>query len=234
MGEEAHDLLELIYSAATWIIPLVLAIVFHEVAHGYVANMLGDPTAAERGRLSFNPIRHVDPVGTVALPLTLAVLHAPVFGWAKPVPVITERLRNPRLDMMLVALAGPMSNLFMAVMAAGALSLMPPGAALVAGDTPMLKFLVDNLENFLWVNVLLAVFNLIPLPPFDGGHVVKSLLPRSVVPHYEGFERYGLLVMVTLVLILPMLSPQLNILRIVVAPLAFGIMQFLLWSVGLA
>lgn len=234
MGEGVLGLGNLIYTAATWIIPLILAIVFHEIAHGYVANLLGDPTAAERGRLSLNPVRHVDPVGTVALPLMLAVLHAPVFGWAKPVPVITERLRNPRLDMMLVALAGPLSNLFMAVLAAGALSLMPLGPDLADGDTPVLKFLVDNLVNFLWVNALLAVFNLIPLPPFDGGHVVKGLLPRSVIPQYENFERYGLLVMVTLVLILPMLSPQLNVLRIVVAPLALGIMQFLLWSVGLA
>lgn len=230
----ASDLLEIIYTALTWIIPLILAIVFHEVAHGYVANLLGDPTAAERGRLSLNPVRHVDPVGTVALPLMLAVLHAPVFGWAKPVPVISERLRNPRLDMMLVALAGPMANLFMAVLAVGALSLMPFDATLTAGETPVLDFIARNLANFLLVNVFLAIFNLIPLPPFDGGHVLKGLLPRSVIPQYERFERLGLLVLVVLVLVLPSLSPQLDVLRLVVAPLAQAVVGLLLWSVGLA
>ena len=111
----------IIFQIAVWLVPLVIAIVFHEVAHGLVARRLGDPTAQQLGRLSFNPIRHVDPFGTVILPLILAISHAPVFGWAKPVPVDYRRLRHPRRDMVLVALAGPGMNLLLAI--AGALIL---------------------------------------------------------------------------------------------------------------
>src|SRR5204862_5904847 len=105
----------IVYEVAVWLIPLVIAIVFHEVAHGLVARRLGDPTAQERGRLTLNPIKHIDPFGTVILPLLLAISHAPVFGWAKPVPVDYRRLRNPRRDMVLVALAGPAMNLLLAL-----------------------------------------------------------------------------------------------------------------------
>ena len=113
-----------LYRIAIWLIPLVIAIVFHEVAHGYVARMLGDQTAVERGRLTLNPIRHVDPVGTVLVPMMLALANAPIFGWAKPVPVVTARLNHPRRDMALVALAGPGINLVMATIAAAALGLL--------------------------------------------------------------------------------------------------------------
>src|SRR4051794_15199647 len=147
----------IVFRVATWLIPLVVAIVFHEVAHGWVANAFGDPTARRKGRLSLNPIRHVDPVGTVILPLILAVSGAPVFGWAKPVPVVARRMRNPRVHMILVALAGPGMNLLLAL--AGALALAgliaaapPPGLAWV--------FIGLNLFNFVAINVFLAVFNM--------------------------------------------------------------------------
>ncbi|MEZ0242079.1 MAG: site-2 protease family protein [Sphingomonas sp.] len=212
---------DLIYQIASWLVPLVIAIVFHEVAHGLVANMLGDPTAAERGRLSFNPIKHVDPVGTVGLPLLLAVSGAPIFGWAKPVPVDFRRLRNPRLDMVLVALAGPGMNFFLATLAVIGLKF--------AGFTPYAAiedqgFLIANLFNFLLINLFLAVFNLIPLPPFDGGHVVEGALPRSALPQYQKIARYGFPIMIVLVVVLPMISPQLSIVRQIVAPIVTGIL----------
>src|SRR5687768_9034671 len=120
-----------VFEVATWLIPLVFAIVLHEISHGWVANAFGDPTAKNLGRLSPNPIRHVDPIGTVGLPLLLAVSGAPVFGWAKPVPVVAKRMRNPRLHMMLVALAGPAMNLALGLIAVFALAL-----ALPALDSP--------------------------------------------------------------------------------------------------
>src|SRR5688572_17118143 len=200
---------DLVFNVATWLLPLVLAIVLHEISHGWVANAFGDPTAKRLGRLSPNPIRHVDPVGTVALPLILVLAGAPVFGWAKPVPVVAQRMRNPRLHMMIVALAGPGMNLLLALIAAIALSVALHAATLPVG--PGMRFLVANLENFLVINVFLAVFNLLPLPPFDGGHVVEGLLPRSVAPHYARLGRYGFAILVFLLLILPWLLPGANI-----------------------
>lgn len=222
---------DLVYSVSVWLIPLVFAIVFHEISHGWVANMLGDPTAADLGRLSPNPVRHVDPFGTVVLPLMLVLLKAPVFGWAKPVPVDARRLRNPRVDMMLVALAGPLSNLFMAVLATIALSL--------AGLTPETElegfsgFVIDNLLNFLLINIFLAVFNLLPIPPFDGGHVVEGLLPRPWAAKYAELARFGFPVLVILLVVLPMISPQLNIVGRLVSPIVLAIAQFFLGSIGL-
>lgn len=223
-------LLNLLYTISAWLIPLVFAIVLHEVAHGWVANMLGDPTAAERGRLTLNPVPHVDPVGTVALPLVLAVVGAPLFGWAKPVPVEGSRLRNPRVDMMLVAFAGPGMNLFL-----GALAAAGYGAAIAAAG-PVTQgpwgFIQDNLFNFLVINISLAIFNLLPIPPFDGGHIVEGLLPRPLAAQYAQFGRYGFLVLVVLIIILPQLSPQLDVLRRVVWPIVQAIILTFLGSVG--
>ena len=205
----------LIFEIATWLIPLVIAIVFHEVAHGWVANAFGDPTAKRLGRLSPNPIRHVDPVGTVALPLFLAVVGAPVFGWAKPVPVVARRMRNPRLHMMLVALAGPGMNLLLALIAAFALA-----AALSLMSAPSLgnRFVLANLENFMIINVFLAVFNLLPIPPFDGGHVVEGMLPRPAAKQFRRIGRYGFPLLIVLLVVLPMISPDANIVEAVVVP----------------
>jgi Zn-dependent protease len=205
-----------VYAAAVWIIPLIIAIVFHEVAHGLMARALGDPTAAELNRLSFNPLRHVDPVGTVILPLALALAKAPVFGWAKPVPVDGTRLRNPRWGMVAVALAGPGMNFALAAVAAvvigvgfGQLESPPLGAA---------GFVFANLINFLLINIFLAVFNLLPLPPFDGGHVVQGVLPRRLAVHWAKLARFGFPLVIILLVVVPMIWPGATIVAKIVGP----------------
>ena len=196
-----------IYQAAALIIPLVIAIVFHEVAHGFVAKLLGDPTAHQMKRLSLNPLRHVDPIGTIVLPGFLALIKAPVFGWAKPVPVISERLRNPRYGMMLVAAAGPGSNLVLAAVGAIALGLVSRSISVAPAEGSLLHFTILNLFNFLSINIFLALFNLLPIPPFDGSHIVEGLLPRSLVPAFNGLRRYGFFLVLALIVVLPQLIP---------------------------
>src|SRR3954471_7901296 len=183
----------IVFQIAVWLVPLVIAIVFHEVAHGLVARRLGDPTAEERGRLTFNPIKHVDPFGTIILPLILAVSHAPVFGWAKPVPADYRRLRNPRRDMVLVALAGPGMNLLLAV--AGALILFATLALSDGARSGVPLFIAANALNFVLINIFLAVSNLLRAPPFDGGHVIEALLPPPLARSYQQLGRYSLLVL---------------------------------------
>jgi Zn-dependent protease len=220
----------MVYQIAVWLVPLVIAIVFHEVAHGLVARRLGDPTAEERGRLSFNPIRHIDPFGTVILPLILAVTHAgAIFGWARPVPVNYARLRNPRRDMVLVALAGPGMNLLLAIV----------GAAILLGTMSWWGvqdnigvFLATNALNFIFINIFLGVFNLLPVPPFDGGHVVEGLLPPPAAVQFRKIGRFSLLVMVVLLLVLPALG--VNVVGRVVGPIVDGIAKVILGIFGLA
>ena len=212
-----------IIQAAALILPLVFAIVFHEVAHGLMARQLGDPTAQEQGRLSLNPIKHVDPVGTVFLPGLLALFHLPVFGWAKPVPVVASRLRHPRRDMMLVGAAGPGSNLIMAAIAAVVLGLiMRPygGAQEPAG---VIGFLVLNLFNFISINVFLALFNLLPIPPFDGSHIVEGLLPERMAQGYAKFRAVGMLIPILLIIVLPYLIPGFSVTKYLVAPVEWAI-----------
>ena len=213
-----------VYRAAVWIVPLVIAIVFHEVAHGWVANWLGDPTAAERRRLSFNPVRHVNPVGTVLLPLSLAIAGAPVFGWAKPVPVDASRLRRPRTGMMLVALAGPATNLILATL--GAIGLGLVGA--VGGAEPGWRIAADVLLSFVLVNVFLAIFNLLPIPPFDGGHVVEGLLPRPLAARWAQLGRFGFVLLIGLLVVLPMVAPRADIVGRLVMPPAMAVVGALL------
>lgn len=217
-----------LYRAATWIVPLVIAIVFHEVAHGWVARWLGDPTAAEQRRLSFNPLRHVDPIGTVVLPLSLAIAGAPVFGWAKPVPVDASRLRNPRTGMMLVALAGPAMNLGLATLGALALGMLAAatGGAIAAGSGGQVA--ADILLSFILINVFLAIFNLLPIPPFDGGHLVEGLLPRPLAARWASFGRFGFLLLIGLLVVLPMVAPRANIVARLVVPPAQAVVHALL------
>lgn len=194
---------------------LVIAIVFHEVAHGWVANMLGDPTAKDLKRLSLNPLRHVDPVGTVILPGILALTGAPVFGWAKPVPVNFRRLNNPRRDMMVVAAAGPGTNLVLALIGAVLVGLLLPEDAQVGEP---LSILGNALFAFMWINLFLALFNLIPLPPFDGSHIVEGLLPDDAARAYARLRPYGLPLLFFLLLIVPWLFPGLGIVERFVLP----------------
>ena len=222
---------ETIYSIATWLVPLVIAIVFHEVAHGLVARRLGDPTAERMGRLTLNPIKHVDTVGTVVLPIILAISHAPIFGWAKPVPVRHDRLRHPRRDMVIVALAGPGMNFLLAIVATLILAV-----TIAFGDPrPMTAsaFIAANALNFLLINIFLAVFNLIPLPPFDGGHVVEGLLPRPLAARFHALGRYSLIILFALLLIVPALWPEANIVAKAVTPVVNAIARLFLRSAGL-
>ena len=199
-----------LFQAGALIIPLILAIVFHEVAHGWVAKLLGDPTAQEQKRLSLNPLRHVDPIGTVILPGMLALASGPVFGWAKPVPVNKMRLRNPRGGMMLVAAAGPGTNLILAGIGAVLLGLLL--RYYTGGEEPSLaiRFLVANLMNFLTINLFLALFNLLPIPPFDGSHIVEGLLPPKAAQVYARLHRFGFLLIFLLLIVLPWLVPAFN------------------------
>jgi Zn-dependent protease len=220
-----------IYQIAVWLVPLVIAIVFHEVAHGLVAKRLGDPTAQEKGRLTLNPICHVDLFGTVILPMLLAISHAPVFGWAKPVPVNYSRLKNPRRDMVLVALAGPGTNLLLALLGAALLAgtiFFSDGAGTVAS-----AIVAANALNFVLINLFLAVFNLLPVPPFDGGHVVEGLLPPALAERFRGIGRYSLLVFVILLLVLPAISPQADVVARIVSPIVDAITRLFLGIFGL-
>ena len=182
---------------------LIVAIVFHEVAHGYAALLLGDPTAREQRRLSLNPIRHVDLIGTLLVPGALALFGGPIFGWAKPVPVNFRRLHNPRLGMMLVAAAGPGMNLLLAALAAiaiGSFGLF--GQVMVATGSmpgPEPSLIAQGLFYFLLINVFLALFNLLPIPPFDGSHIVEGLLPRSLARPFARLRELGILLFIILI-----------------------------------
>ncbi len=206
---------ETVNQALALIVPLVIAIVFHEVAHGYVAKLLGDPTASEQGRLTLNPLPHVDPMGTIVVPGLLALFHLPVFGWAKPVPVIAERMRNPRLGMMLTAAAGPAMNLLMALVSALLIGLL---TRLFAPDqqTAAAAFIWKNLSNFIQLNVFIALFNLLPIPPFDGSHILEGLLPRSVAQVYGRLRQAGMLLVIALIVILPQFVPGFNIVGLII------------------
>jgi Zn-dependent protease len=219
-----------LFQAATWIVPLVFAIVLHEVSHGWAALAFGDPTAKRKRRLSLNPVRHVDPFGTVILPLVLAVSGAPVFGWAKPVPVVARRMRRPRLHMMLVALAGPGMNLFLALVAAFALALL---RWIAPAEGIGWIFLETNLINFLLINVFLAVFNLLPIPPFDGGHVVEGLLPRSLALRYRRLGRFGFPLLIFLLVIVPWMAPEADIVAGLVVPPVQWVIALMAWLAGL-
>jgi len=201
---------------------LVIAIVFHEVAHGWAALALGDPTAKERGRLTLNPIRHVDPFGTLLLPGLLMLSGLPAFGWAKPVPVIKQRLRNPRFGMMAVAAAGPASNLILAGVGALLLGLFfrpIVGMEIETGNPGVAYVYVAYvLQYFITINIFLALFNLLPIPPFDGSHVVEGVLPPRAARIYEKLRPFGFPLLFVLLLVIPYFFPGLGIIERVVMP----------------
>ncbi|MFN2426593.1 MAG: site-2 protease family protein [Candidatus Binatia bacterium] len=210
---------------ALWVVPFLLAVVFHEWAHGYVAKQLGDDTASSLGRLTLNPLAHIDPVGTVALPALLMLTGSPfLFGWAKPVPVAFERLRNPRRDMVLVAMAGPMMNLMLAAASAAGLAFIGHAAAAApesaTGGLRVAEPLAIMCTMSLQLNVLLAVFNMLPIPPLDGGRVAVGLLPDSLADGLAKVEPFGFLIIVGLLVT--------HTLDFILGPLTRGILRALL------
>jgi Zn-dependent protease len=199
-------LVDTIQQIALWAFPVLVAIIFHEVAHGWVANRLGDPTAARMGRLTLNPIAHIDPIGTILLPALLIIANAPfLFGYAKPVPVNFYNLNNPKRDMIWVALAGPVTNLLLAL---GCIVALRIGLPILRGgfhdaSSSLMEFLVPialMADYGVRINVVLAVFNAIPLPPLDGGRVAVGLLPEPYSSMLARVEPYGFLILVVLLM----------------------------------
>lgn len=194
------DIENLIQTIVLFALPVVFAITLHEAAHGYIARMFGDPTATLAGRVTLNPVKHIDPIGTVAVPLGILLMAklagAPplLFGWAKPVPVDFGRLRNPRRDMMWVALAGPAANLLMAILWAMSLRLFFEAG--LGRDSFWFQMAVIGVQ----INLVLMALNLLPLLPLDGGRILYSLLPRQLAWQYGRLEPYGMMILIVLLI----------------------------------
>jgi Zn-dependent protease len=196
----------MIYTASTWVLPVLIAITLHEAAHGFVALRFGDDTALREGRVTLNPLKHVDPFGTVLLPALLILLRAPfLFGYAKPVPVNFAGLRHPRRDMVWVALAGPAMNVLLAIVSSllfYAVDWVPAGAS---------RWLGENLIHSIQLNAILCVFNMLPLPPLDGGRVAVGILPNALAFPLARLEPYGIPILLLLLFVLPLLGNQMGI-----------------------
>lgn len=198
---------EIMTQLSVWVLPVLFAVTFHEAAHGWVAWRLGDNTAYSLGRVSFNPLRHIDPFGTVLLPALLLLASGGrfMFGFAKPVPVNFNRLGHPRRDMVLVAAAGPGINFAMALAAA---FIVVPVAAMPGAFG---EWAVQNLLNMVWINILLAIFNLLPLPPLDGGRIAVGILPNALAIPLQRLERFGIFIVLALVFLVPWIGTRLGL-----------------------
>jgi Zn-dependent protease len=185
---QALDLNGFIYNLSIWAIPVLFAITLHEVAHGWMARYFGDRTAEMLGRLSLNPLRHIDPVGTVLIPGILLALGLPLFGWARPVPVASSGLRKPRLALIMVALAGPAANFCMALLWCGVLA----AVVRIPGGTTVNRWVVLMAQAGILSNVVLALFNLLPIPPLDGGRVLAGVLPKRIGAVFEKMAPVGM------------------------------------------
>ena len=221
----------MLYQASTWVLPVVFAVTFHEAAHGFIAYRFGDDTAWRAGRVTFNPLKHIDRFGTIILPALLILIRSPfLFGYAKPVPVDFRRLDRPRRDMVWVALAGPATNVLLAV----ASSLLFYGVDLVP-ESPA-EWLAANLVHSIQINAVLCVFNMLPLPPLDGGRVAVGLLPDALALPLARLERYGMLILLVLLFVFPYVGEQtghnLNILGWVIGAPTDALIRFVLAVTG--
>lgn len=219
------------YDISVWVLPVLIAITFHEAAHAFVAYRLGDNTAWQLGRVSFNPLRHIDPFGTVILPAMLLFAQSPfLFGYAKPVPVNYRNLNNPRLDMVWVALAGPAINILLALvvgLASHALPWAPAGSGL---------WISENIWNAIRLNAALAVFNMMPIPPLDGGRVAVGLLPRPLAMYLARLEPFGMLILLGLLILLPLAGSRfglnLDVISTILRALTGYVIQAVLFLTG--
>ena len=221
----------MLYQASTWVLPVVIAVTFHEAAHGFVAYRFGDSTAWQAGRVTFNPFKHIDRFGTIILPALLILIRSPfLFGYAKPVPVNFGRLNHPRRDMVWVALAGPGTNVLLAIISSllfYGVDLMPPSPA---------EWLTANLVHSIQINAVLCVFNMLPLPPNQRGRVAVGLLPDALALPLARIERYGMLILLLFLFVLPYVGAQtgrnLNILGWLIGAPTTALIQLVLAITG--